>query len=174
MSAQAPAFRPSDASLAAAGIVLTDLQPLIDGAPPACGAPSIDAMSVEALVAHIVERHHTYTRDAIARLVPLAEKVARVHYAGHPELLRVRTLVQALADAATRPVEVSPVLEATTLGAAFLAGMAVGTWDGWDDIAGAWQPREIIEPARAVDRDRWREARRRAAGWFGDLSALDF
>jgi hypothetical protein len=45
MSAQAPAFRPSDASLAAAGIVLTDLQPLIDGAPPACGAPRVDAMS---------------------------------------------------------------------------------------------------------------------------------
>jgi len=84
------------------------------------------------------------------------------------------TFVQALADATARPVEVSPVLEATTLGAAFLAGMAVGTWSGWDDVAGAWNPREIVEPAREVDRDRWREARRRAAGWFGDLSALDF
>ena len=35
---------------------------------------------------------------------------------------------QALADATGRPVEVSPVLEATTLGAAYLAGMALGTW----------------------------------------------
>jgi glycerol kinase len=84
------------------------------------------------------------------------------------------TFVQALADAAARPVEVSPVLEATTLGAAFLAGMADGTWSGWDDVAGAWKPREVVEPARTVDRDRWREARRRASGWFGDLSALDF
>ena len=33
---------------------------------------------------------------------------------------------QALADACGRPVEISPVLEATTLGAAYLAGMAIG------------------------------------------------
>ncbi len=38
------------------------------------------------------------------------------------------TFVQALADATQRPVEVSPVVEATTLGAAFLAGLAIGTW----------------------------------------------
>ena len=42
--------------------------------------------------------------------------------------------MQALADATQRPVEVSPVIEATTLGAAFLAGLAIGTWGGWDDI----------------------------------------
>ncbi|MEN3272750.1 MAG: glycerol kinase, partial [Actinomycetota bacterium] len=84
------------------------------------------------------------------------------------------TFVQALADAAARPVEVSPVLEATTLGAAFLAGMAVGTWRGWDDVAAAYAPSHVVEPAREVDRDRWKEARRRAAGWYGDLSALDF
>ncbi len=48
----------------------------------------------------------------------------------HPRTLRVDggmtanpTFVQALADATQRPVEVSPVLEATTLGAAFLAGL---------------------------------------------------
>jgi glycerol kinase len=85
------------------------------------------------------------------------------------------TFVQALADAAARPVEVSPVLEATTLGAAFLAGMAVGTWRDWDDVAAAYAPKQVVEPSsRPVDRDRWREARRRAAGWYGDLSALDF
>ena len=48
--------------------------------------------------------------------------------------------VQALADATQRPVEVSPEREATTLGAAFLAGLAVGTWAGWDDIAATWCP----------------------------------
>ncbi|MBV8461975.1 MAG: glycerol kinase, partial [Acidimicrobiales bacterium] len=36
--------------------------------------------------------------------------------------------VQALADACGRVVEIAPVTEATTLGAAYLAGMAVGTW----------------------------------------------
>ncbi len=45
---------------------------------------------------------------------------------------------QALADACGRPVELSPVLEATTLGAAYLAGMAVGTWSDEDDVAAAW------------------------------------
>lgn len=84
------------------------------------------------------------------------------------------TFVQALADATKRPVEVSPVLEATTLGAAFLAGLAVGTWGGWDDVAATWQPRQVVEPARRLDRERWREACRRASGWVPDLSALEF
>ena len=84
------------------------------------------------------------------------------------------TFVQALANATQRPVEVSPVLEATTLGAAFLAGMAVGTWSGWDDVAAAWSPRDTVHPAGDAQRERWAEAKRRAAGWHGDLSALDF
>ena len=50
------------------------------------------------------------------------------------------TFVQALADASGRPVEISPVLEATTLGAGLLAGMAVGTWAGEDDVAATWSP----------------------------------
>jgi glycerol kinase len=84
------------------------------------------------------------------------------------------TFVQALADASQRPVEVSPVLEATTLGAAFLAGLATGTWSGWDDIAATWNPRAAIEPGRPLDRERWREARRRAGGWIPELSSLSF
>jgi glycerol kinase len=84
------------------------------------------------------------------------------------------TFVQALADAIQRPVEVAPVPEATTLGAAYLAGLAVGTWSGLDDIAGAWSPTRIVEPARTVDRDRWREAVQRSAAWIPELSALDF
>jgi glycerol kinase len=84
------------------------------------------------------------------------------------------TFVQALADATQRPVEVSPVTEATTLGAAFLAGLAVGTWAGWDDIAATWRPAAAVEPGRALDRERWRSARARASGWIPELSALDF
>ncbi|WP_334142531.1 FGGY family carbohydrate kinase [Rhabdothermincola sp.] len=84
------------------------------------------------------------------------------------------TFVQALADACGRPVEVSPVVEATTLGAALLAGLSTGAWGSWDDVAGTWQPREVVEPAGTLDRDRWREAVERAKGWHADLSALDF
>jgi glycerol kinase len=84
------------------------------------------------------------------------------------------TFVQALADATQRRVEVSPVVEATTLGAAFFAGLAVGTWSSWDDIGATWRPRQIVEPRRVLDRDRWRDAVERSRRWFGDLSTLDF
>jgi glycerol kinase len=84
------------------------------------------------------------------------------------------TFVQAVADATQRPVEVSPEREATTLGAGFLAGLAVGTWDGWDALAATWRPAAVVEPARTLDRDRWREAIERAAGWEPDLSAIRF
>jgi glycerol kinase len=84
------------------------------------------------------------------------------------------TFVQAVADACGRPVEVSPEREATTLGAGFLAGLAVGTWSGWDELAATWRPLSVVEPRRAPDRDRWREAIDRAAGWEPDLSAISF
>jgi len=84
------------------------------------------------------------------------------------------TFLQALADASQRRVEVSPVREATTLGAAFLAGMAVGTWGGWDDIGAAWQPSATIDPGAPLDRERWRRAVERAGAWFPELSALSF
>ena len=84
------------------------------------------------------------------------------------------TFVQSLADAVRRPVEVSPVLEATTLGAAYLAGLAVGVWSGEDEIAAAWSPKQVVEPARPSGRERWREAVERARGTVPELSALDF
>jgi glycerol kinase len=84
------------------------------------------------------------------------------------------TFVQALADAAQRPVEVSPVLEATTLGAAYLAGLAVGTWRDEDEIASRWSPARVVEPTHRPDRDRWRAAVDRARGTVPELSSLDF
>jgi glycerol kinase len=56
------------------------------------------------------------------------------------------TFLQAVAKAAARPVEVSPVLEATTLGAGYLAGMAVGLWRDEHEVADAWSPRAVVEP----------------------------
>ncbi|MGK2949737.1 MAG: FGGY family carbohydrate kinase [Acidimicrobiales bacterium] len=84
------------------------------------------------------------------------------------------TFVQALADAAQRPVEISPVAEATTLGAAFLAGLAIGTWGGWDDIAATWVPSQVVEPGEPLDREAWRKAVDRSAGWIPALSSLSF
>ncbi|HXQ75276.1 MAG TPA: FGGY family carbohydrate kinase [Acidimicrobiales bacterium] len=89
------------------------------------------------------------------------------------------TFVGALADATGRPIEVSPVLEATTLGAAYLAGMALGVWAGEEDVAAAWTPHRVVEPGagearRAGDRARWLAARERALGTVPELSSLDF
>jgi glycerol kinase len=82
--------------------------------------------------------------------------------------------VQALADAVQRPVEVSPELEATTLGAAYLAGLATGVWSDEDEIASKWSPKATVEPKRKSDRDRWKAAVERARSWVPELSALDF
>jgi glycerol kinase len=82
--------------------------------------------------------------------------------------------VLALANAAQRPIEVSPVREATALGAAFAAGRAVGIWTSDDEIAATWRPSERVEPDGRSNRARWKEAVERAQRWIPDLSALEF
>jgi glycerol kinase len=89
------------------------------------------------------------------------------------------TFLRALTDAVGRPVEVSPVREATTLGAAYLAGMALGTWAGEEEIAAVWKPGQVLEPRasdakRASMRDRWLEARERSLRSVPELSTLQF
>ena len=84
------------------------------------------------------------------------------------------TFIQALADATGRPVEVSPVADATTLGAAFLAGLATGVWGAIDDADDTWRPAQVIEPGSPLDRKAWARAVERATGWIPELSALDF
>ena len=92
---------------------------------------------------------------------------------------RNAVFVQSLADFTGLPVEVSPVLEATALGAGFLAGLATGTWADLDAVGSTWAPHRRVEPLttdsdRHVARTRWIEALRRAGEWFPDLSALKF
>lgn len=82
--------------------------------------------------------------------------------------------VQALADACRRPVEVSPEPEATTLGAGYLAGLAVGTWSDEEQVAAAWAPRARVEPSGPDGRDRWASALERAKEWYPELTALQF
>jgi len=53
------------------------------------------------LVAHIKSTHHKYTREEIARLGPLFDKVCSVHGKNHPEVLTVRTTFQGLAQELT-------------------------------------------------------------------------
>ena len=88
------------------------------------------------------------------------------------------TFAQALADAANCPIEVSPIAEATTIGAAFMAGLGVGVFGGIDDLDALWRPARVVEPADPSSheqrRQRWADALERAGGWHADLSALEF
>jgi glycerol kinase len=87
--------------------------------------------------------------------------------------------VQALANSTARTIEVSPVTEATTLGAAFLAGTALGLWPSLSAATSTWNPEiqvesTLDEPTTAVSRAQWAQAVRGSQGWIPDLSALDF
>jgi glycerol kinase len=84
------------------------------------------------------------------------------------------TFVQALADATQRPVEISPVREATGRGAALLAGIPVGHHGSIDDLATTWKPRATVEPGRPLDRGHWKEAVERSRRWIPELSGIDF
>jgi regulator of cell morphogenesis and NO signaling len=53
------------------------------------------------LIAHIKGSHHKFTREEIERLRPLLDKVCSVHGKNHPELLKVRSIFQGLAQELT-------------------------------------------------------------------------
>jgi len=54
--------------------------------------------TVTELVSFLLEKHHAYTREQLALLDKLSEKVARVHGQNHAELLEVRRLFQEMAE----------------------------------------------------------------------------
>jgi glycerol kinase len=88
-------------------------------------------------------------------------------------------VVQALADFTGRPVAVSPVTEATTLGAAYLAGLSVGLWTDETETAALFHPSRVAEPALSADarsaaRARFAAAVQGSAGWVPELSAISF
>jgi glycerol kinase len=83
-------------------------------------------------------------------------------------------LMQALSDASSHQVEVSTVTEATTLGAGFLAGVAVGVWRDLPDATSTVRSRSVIEPQRQLDRAGWADARQRAFRAVPALSEVQF
>ncbi|MEN9553139.1 MAG: hypothetical protein RLY24_734 [Actinomycetota bacterium] len=86
------------------------------------------------------------------------------------------TFVQALADAAQRPIRVSQMTEATTLGAGFLAGTAAGQWSHLSEACSTLSWAATVHPLGnpGVSRQQWSEAVSRSRSWIPDLSALDF
>ena len=85
----------------------------------------------------------------------------------------------ALSEALNRSVERSDVLEATTRGAGYLAGLATGLWSDEAELASLWSPAEILEPSadstlRTATRERYLDARSRAERTIPDLSSVSF
>jgi len=80
------------------------------------------------------------------------------------------TLMQMQADFLGVPVVRPSVTETTALGAAYLAGLAVGFWNSVDEVSGQWRVDRRFEPqmsekaARSL-RQRWTAAVDRAKGW---------
>src|SRR5260221_7533905 len=79
------------------------------------------------------------------------------------------TLMQFQADLLGVPVVRPAVTETTALGAAYLAGLAVGYWPSVDAITGQWKVDRRFEPSRpqetgAALRGRWSDALARSRG----------
>jgi glycerol kinase len=73
-------------------------------------------------------------------------------------------LMQFQADLLQAPVVRPKVIETTALGAAYLAGLAVGFWTGLEEITALWQSDRVFEPHIKVD-----EAKERCRQWHRAL-----
>ncbi|MGB8166448.1 MAG: glycerol kinase GlpK [Chthoniobacteraceae bacterium] len=79
-------------------------------------------------------------------------------------------LMRFQADILQVPVVRPKVIETTALGAAYLAGLAVGFWKSRDEVQRAWKVERIFEPRESADYaahrlTRWKEALGRARDW---------
>jgi len=82
-------------------------------------------------------------------------------------------LLQIQADVLGRDVVRPAVLETTALGAAYLAGLAVGFWKDATDVARNWREDRRFAAHMPVDQREaqyagWKRAVERAKGWAGD------
>ena len=83
---------------------------------------------------------------------------------------RNNLLMQMQADLLGVPVVRPKMTETTAMGAAYLAGLAVGTWSSFDEVRQKWQEERRFEPKMSSsERDRikqrWAEAILRSRGW---------
>jgi len=80
-------------------------------------------------------------------------------------------LMQFQADVLNAPVVVPEITETTALGAAYLAGIATGTWDA-GELDSMWREAARYEPTMGADEREglladWARALERAKGWAG-------
>jgi glycerol kinase len=82
-------------------------------------------------------------------------------------------LMQFQSDLIGVPVVRPQITETTALGAAYLAGLAVGFWKSGDDIARQWRTERRFEPSMPASRVQdlrahWARALERAKAWTGE------
>ncbi len=86
----------------AAGLPFSEVLNALEAAPnagPAAGeGRDWQTGSLADLISHIKNTHHKYTREEIARLGPLFDKVCSVHGNNHPELFELREIFRGLAQ----------------------------------------------------------------------------
>src|SRR5437763_943592 len=91
-----------DAACAVAGVRTEDVWQLLEEAKKsqAVSGNAIDfqTASLTELVSYILNKHHVFTKEEMARLDALTEKVCSVHGQNHPELLRVKSLFKSLCE----------------------------------------------------------------------------
>ena len=84
---------------------------------------------------------------------------------------RNNMLMQCQANVLGVPVERPMITETTALGAAYLAGLAVGFWDSEEEVSNLWKLDRRFEPAMDEERraellHNWHRAVGRAANWI--------
>lgn len=88
------------AACASAGVDFQNLLQMIDQVQqtPEAGNGAVNLQNATAteLIGYILDKHHVYTKNEMARLEPLAGKVVGAHGANHSELLAIRDLLRQL------------------------------------------------------------------------------
>jgi regulator of cell morphogenesis and NO signaling len=84
-----------------AKLVNQQIEELLDGNQRDESTDFPENLTPEKLIDHIIEKHHVFTNDAVERLTPLMEKVARKHGSRHPELLEIEKVFRPLAEELT-------------------------------------------------------------------------
>ncbi len=79
------------------------------------------------------------------------------------------TLMQFQADVLNTETVRPKIIETTVMGAAFLAGLAVGYWDGLEEIKKIWQTDVRFEPTQ--DRE---DIEKGISGWYRAIKALEY
>src|SRR6476619_5824159 len=83
--------QPLAAACASAGVDVQNLLELIEQVKqtPVAGSASPDLQTATAteLIVYILDKHHVFTKEEMARLEPLADKVVAAHGENHSELL---------------------------------------------------------------------------------------